>query len=145
MSNHVFAVIEGRNVFRDNGSGGWTNETVSELVDTYDTEAEAEEAMAAIMRTWDHDTNTVTRTRRGLDTIEYNDVRVERWDLDEESDDMEIEDIDGADSITDELHRAMWRAQASYSAYLDYHADEYYGVEYYLASQALRNPENDKR
>ncbi len=75
----------------------------------------------------------VTHTKRGLDSVEYHVMGIDRlvWDEDEEwwEHDDSYEDMDALDTITDELRKAIDEARSSYYSFLDYESGGYHGIE----------------
>ena len=86
----------------------------------------ADETAAKILR--DGNGYNVIKTKRGLDTIEYHEVMVERVELDEDGDAVETECVYAVETLPPDVERAARESERSYWRFLDYEADEYHGM-----------------
>ncbi len=106
----------------------------------FDTEAEAAEWVKARIAqlTEENDLYHITETRRGLDSIEYHALMIERDVFDPEYDEWEIDESfeseHSTDTLPDEVRAAAEASQRSYWKYLDYedNGEGYHGIAYYL-------------
>ena len=104
--------------------------TESQDMGVYGTEAEGLAALEALRPQLEYE---VTKTRRGLDSIEFDEVELHKEIV--EVDEHGYEDLLDSDvvaserGVTDEIMEAAYKAERSYWKYLDYEADEYHGIE----------------
>lgn len=102
----------------------------SQEVGTYKTEAEG---LAALEAYKPELTYEIIHNRHGLDSIVFDEAELHRNTLEIDADGYEdlldSEAIASANGITEEVEKAAKEALHSYWKYLDYEADEYYGIE----------------
>lgn len=70
----------------------------------------------------------VTHTRRGLDSVEYEQVEIWRDTLDQSEDVEETEFVESRDALTDDLREAMEQHQREYWQFLDYKRPYYRSI-----------------
>ncbi len=79
------------------------------------------------------DPYTIERTRRGLDTIKYHMLGIERLYWDDAADDWEYddtyEDMDAISTLPEDVEKKARESERSYHAFLDFERDDYHGIE----------------
>lgn len=104
--------------------------TESQDMGVYDTEAEGLAALAALKPQLEYE---VTKTHRGLDSIEFDEAELHKEivEVDERGyeDLLDSEVVASESGVTDEVMEAAYKAEQSYWKYLDYETDEYHGIE----------------
>ncbi len=90
-------------------------------------------AELARMRSEIDDPYTIEHTKRGLDTIEFYDLGIERLYWDENIEDWDYddayEDMDAVSTLPEEVKKRALESQRSYRAFLDWESDDYHGIE----------------
>lgn len=82
-----------------------------------------------IVESWDENTNIITHTKMGLDSVTYKEVDIDK-EYFEMGDLYDSETIWGIDSLSiNNLNKRIEESQASYHRFLDYKADSYHGLE----------------
>lgn len=102
-----------------------------EIFDTEDEAAKWIDARVAQL-TEDGELYHITKTRRGLDSIEYHNLAIDREVYDAEWDEWNIDDdfesTHSTDTLPDEVRDAAFASERSYHKFLDYEADTYHGI-----------------
>lgn len=102
----------------------------SEPIAEFDTIEAAREYSAA----YDLAPAEVTHTRRGLDTVEYEQVEIWRDFLDQSGDVEETEFVESRDALTDDIRGAMEQHQREYWQFLDYRRPYYRSIAEILSA-----------
>lgn len=107
--------------------------TESEDLGTFATEAEALALLESIRHELSYE---ITKTMRGLDSITYDEVIVDKEtvevDDDGHEDLLESETLHVASGLPDEVREAVYRSQSSYHKYLDHQASGYRGIHDFM-------------
>lgn len=107
--------------------------TESEDLGTFGTEAEALALLESIKGGLSYE---ITDTRRGLDSITFDEACVNREtvevDADGYEDLLDSETLHVASGLPDDVKAAAYKSQGSYHAYLDYEEEGYLGIRDFM-------------